>query len=66
VKTPRASPSSCAPGTERERDEILARLTDTAKRLSEVTTAHAAELELVRADAARERDELRGALESRA
>lgn len=26
---------------ERERDEILARLTDTAKRLSEVTTAHA-------------------------
>ena len=51
---------------ERERDEILARLTDTASRLSEVTTAHAAELERVRADAARERDELRGALESRA
>ena len=51
---------------ERERDEILARLTDTAKRLAEVTTAHAAELERVRADAARERDELRAALESRA
>ena len=51
--------------TERERDEILARLTDTAKRLSEVTTAHAAELERVRAYAARERDELRTALESR-
>ena len=49
---------------ERERDEILARLTD--KRLSEVTTAHAAELGQVRADAAREREELRGALESRA
>ena len=42
MKTPRASPSSCAPGTERERDEILARLTDTAKRLSQVTTARAA------------------------
>ena len=31
-----------------------------------MTTSHAAELERVRADAARERDELRGALESRA
>ena len=31
-----------------------------------MTTAHAAELERVRADAARERDELRAALESRA
>jgi len=31
-----------------------------------VTTAHAVELERVRADAARERDELRAALESRA
>jgi hypothetical protein len=52
--------------SERERDEILARLTDTAQRLSEVTTARAAELERVRADAACERDELRAALESRA
>jgi uncharacterized membrane protein len=51
---------------ERERDEILARLTDTASRLAEVTRAHAAELEQVRADAAREREELRGAMESRA
>ena len=51
---------------ERERDEILARLTDTASRLAEVTRAHAAELERARADAARERDELRAALESRA
>ena len=40
---------------DRERDEILARLTDTAKRLAEVTKAHAAELERVRADAGRER-----------
>ena len=31
-----------------------------------MTTAHAAELERVRADAARERDELRTAMESRA
>ena len=31
-----------------------------------MTTAHAAELERVRADAARERDELRAAMESRA
>jgi hypothetical protein len=31
-----------------------------------VTRAHAAELEQLRADAARERDELRAALESRA
>jgi hypothetical protein len=31
-----------------------------------VTTAHAAELDRVRADAVREREELRGALESRA
>jgi hypothetical protein len=51
---------------ERERDEILARLTDTAGRLAEVTAAHAAELEQLRTDAARERDELRAALESRA
>ena len=51
---------------ERERDEILARLTDTANRLSQVTTAHAEELAQLRADAARERDELRAALESRA
>ncbi len=51
---------------ERERDEILARLTDTAQRLSQVTAAHAEELEQLRADAARERDELRAALESRA
>src|SRR5439155_2516347 len=50
----------------RERDEILARLDDTASRLAEVTRAHAAELEQLRTDAARERDELRAALESRA
>ncbi len=49
---------------ERERDEILARLADTANRLAEVTRTRAAELERVRADAAREREELRGALES--
>ena len=35
-------------------------------RLAEATAAHAAELERVRAGAAREREELRGALESRA
>ena len=51
---------------ERERDEILARLTDTATRLSQVTAAHGEELAQLRADAARERDELRAALESRA
>ena len=55
--------------TERERDEILARLTDTAKRLSDVIKAARRQPELERwsgRDAARERDELRGALESRA
>ena len=51
---------------EREREEILSRLNDTASRLAEVTRAHDAELERVRADAARERDELRAALEARA
>jgi hypothetical protein len=51
---------------ERERDDILARLTDTASRLAEVTRTHADELERVRADAGRERDELRTAMESRA
>jgi hypothetical protein len=45
--------------------EILARLTDSASRLAEVTTAHAAELERARDDAARERDELRAVLETR-
>ena len=35
-------------------------------RLAQVTTAHAEELAQLRADAARERDELRAALESRA
>ena len=66
AKTPTREVEQLRADTERERDEILARLTDTAKRLSDVTTAHAAELERARADAARERDELRGALESRA
>ena len=51
---------------ERERSGILARLNDTASRLAEVTRAHAAELEQLRTNAARERDELRAAMESRA
>ena len=48
------------------RPQILDRLTDSARRLSEVTTAHAAELDRLRADATRERDELRELLDDRA
>ena len=66
AKTPARELDQVRADTERERDEILARLTDTASRLSQVTTAHAEELAQLRADAARERDELRAALESRA
>ena len=49
--------------SEHQLTDVLTRLLDAlgAKRLSEVTTAHPAELERVRADAARERDELRAA-----
>lgn len=50
----------------RERDEIIVRLTGTAQRLSQMTTARAGELTQSRADAARRREELRAALESRA
>ena len=59
LRPPKHGPRTHAPTPRGPRE-------DAAQRLAEVTTAHDAELERLRADAARERDELRSALDSRA